>query len=416
MSSTSEMHGLTVVRAAEDLAAGRMVVVCDDADRENEGDLVIAAQYATPKAVGFIVRHTSGILCAPMTADRADALDLPLMVDDNRDLHETAFTVSVDAVGTGTGISAEDRSETTRALAATDTPPEVLRRPGHVFPLRAREGGVLKRAGHTEAAVDLMRIAGLEPVALISELVDDDGSVLKPDGVRRFAEEHGLTVLNVADLIQYRRRREGLVERAGEAALPTQWGTFRAVSYRSVLDGIEHLALSMGDVAFASDPEPVLVRVHSECLTGDLFGSKRCDCGPQLQTALARIAEEGRGCLVYLRGHEGRGIGLAHKLRAYSLQDRGADTLEANVALGLPVDSREYGVGAQILTDIGVRSLRLMTNNPAKYGGLEGYDLEVVERVALVAGVSEQNLSYLRTKRDRLGHRFDDLDSHLRST
>jgi 3,4-dihydroxy 2-butanone 4-phosphate synthase/GTP cyclohydrolase II len=394
-----------VQRAVAALASGGMVVVVDDADRENEGDLVLAAGTATAEQVAFVVRHTTGILCAPMPAARADALGLPQMVADNSDAHGTAFTVSVDVEGSGTGVSAADRARTFVALADPAAKAADFRRPGHVFPLRARDGGVLVRAGHTEAAVDLLTLAGCAPVGLISELVADDGSMLRGDGLRDFVRQHDLPILAIADLVRYRRSTEHLVEHVATAAMPTVFGDFRAMAYRSKLDGTEHLALVMGDVAAAGRAEGgALVRVHSECLTGDMLGSLRCDCGSQLEQALREIAEEGCGVAVYLRGHEGRGIGLAHKIRAYALQEEGLDTVDANAAQGLPVDSRSYGIGAQILGDLGVRRLRLMTNNPAKYGGLDGYGLEIVGRVRLPAAENAHNSRYLRTKRDRMGH------------
>lgn len=397
-----------VQRAVSALADGRMVVVVDDHDREDEGDLVVAAELLTAEQAAFIVAHTTGIVCAPMPAVRADELALPPMVVDNQDAHGTAFTVSVDHAGTGTGVSAADRARTLRALADPATRPSDLRRPGHVFPLRARDGGVLVRAGHTEAAVDLLTMAGLAPVGVISEIVDVDGSMRRGESLRAFAEEHNLPVLAIADLVRHRRASEDLVVPVAASSMPTEFGDFRAVAYRSTLDGSEHLALVMGDVAAAGRSEDgALVRVHSECLTGDILGSLRCDCGTQLEQALRAVAAEGAGVVVYLRGHEGRGIGLAHKIHAYALQDDGLDTVDANTAQGLPVDSRSYGVGAQILGDLGVRRLRLMTNNPAKYGGLDGYGLEIVGRVALPSVVTDHNLRYLRTKRDRLGHRID---------
>jgi 3,4-dihydroxy 2-butanone 4-phosphate synthase/GTP cyclohydrolase II len=330
---------------------------------------------------------------------------LPPMVADNSDVHGTAFTVSVDVEGSGTGVSAADRARTFAALADPAAKAAEFRRPGHVFPLRARDGGVLVRAGHTEAAVDLLTLAGCAPVGLISELVADDGSMLRGDGLREFARQHDLPTLAVADLVRYRRSTEHLVEHVATAAMPTVFGEFRAMAYRSKLDGTEHLALVMGDVAAAGgEDRGALVRVHSECLTGDILGSQRCDCGSQLEQALREIAAEGCGVAVYLRGHEGRGIGLAHKIRAYALQEEGMDTVDANAVQGLPVDSRSYGIGAQILGHLGVRRLRLMTNNPAKYGGLDGYGLEIVGRVALPAEENAHNSRYLRTKRDRLGH------------
>ena len=394
--------------AVSTLAAGGLVVVVDDEDRENEGDLVGAAATMTTEQMAFIVRHTTGIVCAPMLAHRADALDLPLMVDRNTEAHRTAFTVSVDHVSTGTGVSAEDRAATVRALADESTAPEDLCRPGHIFPLRAREGGVLARAGHTEAAVDLLRLAGAGEVGVISEIVADDGSMRRGDDLDAFAEEHGLPIVRIADLVRYRAATEPFVEYVAEAEMPTEFGQVRAVAFRSVVDGSEHFALVMGDVAEAGHSrQGVLVRVHSECLTGDILGSLRCDCGAQLERALAEIAREGCGVLVYLRGHEGRGIGLAHKIRAYSLQEQGLDTVDANRALGLPDDSRSYGVGARILADLGVRRMRLITNNPSKLGGLEGYSIEIVGRVSLPTAVTAHNVRYLRTKRDRMGHALD---------
>jgi 3,4-dihydroxy 2-butanone 4-phosphate synthase/GTP cyclohydrolase II len=406
---TSRVGGLpatiAVQRAATALADGRMVVVTDDADREDEGDLVLPAATATPEQIAFMVRHTTGILCAPMPADRVDALGLPQMVSDNTDAHGTAFTVTVDHRDAGTGVSAADRTRTLRALADPATRPTDLRRPGHVFPLRARDGGVLVRAGHTEAAVDLLRLAGQDPVGVIGEIVDTDGSMARGDRLRAFAAAHELPVLAIADLVRYRRAYEQVVEHVATSAMPTVFGEFRAVAYRSTTDGIEHLALVHGDVAAASRTERgALVRVHSECLTGDIIGSLRCDCGAQLEQALHAIATEGAGAVVYLRGHEGRGIGLAHKISAYALQERGLDTVDANTAQGLPVDSRSYGTGAQILADLGITRLRLITNNPAKYGGLDGYGLEVVGRVGLPAAPSPHNLRYLRTKQERMGH------------
>lgn len=398
-----------VQRAVAALADGRMIVVVDDHDREDEGDLILPAATATTEQIAFVVRHTTGILCAPMTAERADALRLDPMLRDNEDPHGTAFTVTVDHLHSGTGVSAADRATTLRALASSAAGHGEFRRPGHVFPLRARDGGVLVRAGHTEAAVDLLRLAGAEPVGVIGEIVDVDGSMRRGESLRAFAREHDLPLLAIADLVRYRRATERLVEPVGTAAMPTEFGEFRATAYRSVLDGTEHLALVAGDVAEAGRRDQgVLVRVHSECLTGDIIGSRRCDCGSQLEQALRAIAAEGCGVVVYLRGHEGRGIGLGHKIRAYALQETGLDTLDANVELGLPVDARSYGVGAQILCDLGVERLRLITNNPTKYGGLQGYPLDIVERIALPTVVTPENVRYLRTKRDRMGHTFDD--------
>lgn len=398
----------SVQRAAAALAEGRMIVVVDDTDRENEGDLIVAAELITSAQMAFLVRHTTGIVCIPMAGDRADTLRLPQMVADNSDAHGTAFTVSVDYHTVSTGVSAADRAKTARALADPAIEAGELRRPGHLFPLRARDGGVLVRAGHTEAAVDLLRLAGLSGVGVISEIVAEDGSMRSGDDLFAFAAEHDLPMLAIADLVRYRRATEQLVEPIARSDMPTRYGNFRAVAYRSAVNGVEHIAMVMGDVVAASaDPRGVLVRVHSECLTGDVLGSLRCDCGSQLEQAMQAIAEEGAGVVVYLRGHEGRGIGLADKIRAYALQELGLDTVEANVAQGLPVDSRSYGVGAQILGDLGIRRLRLITNNPAKYGGIEGYGLTIVGRVGLPTTQGPDNVEYLRTKRERLGHLID---------
>ena len=385
------------------IAAGQMIVVVDDEDRENEGDLIIAAEYATPEAMGFFVRHTSGLICASVTNSRADELKLPLMVEQNTEAQRTAFTVTVDyKTGTTTGISAQDRSITARALVDSCTRADDLARPGHLHVLRARDGGVLKRAGHTEAAVDLARMAGLEPAGVLCEIVTEDGmEMARRDDLEAFAARHNLPLITIADLIRHRRQTERLVRRTAEARLPTEFGEFRCFAYQSLLDGETQLAFVMGD---PDGEQNVLVRVHSECLTGDVFGSRRCDCGAQLHGALRKIATEGLGVVVYLRGHEGRGIGITHKLRAYELQDGGLDTVDANIELGLPVDSREYGIGAQILVDLGVSTMRLMTNNPAKRGGLEGYGLHIVGRVPIQVEPNEENIRYLQTKRDRLGH------------
>ena len=387
------------------IGRGEMIVMVDDEDRENEGDLIMAAQFATPEKINFIIRHTSGVVVAPLSGERCDDLRLPLMVEHNTESHRTAFTVSVDLIeGSTTGISAADRAATLRALADPQVGFAAFARPGHIFPLRAREGGVLKRAGHTEAAVDLARMAGLEPAGVICEITNEDGTMSRLPELIEFAKEHGLLLSSIAELIKYRRRHEKLVTRIGQAQVPTEWGAFTCTAYRSQIDDIEHLSFSIGDV---DDGQPVLVRVHSECLTGDVFGSRRCDCGPQLDSAMRLIGETGRGVVVYLRGHEGRGIGIGHKIRAYSLQDKGLDTVDANTELGLPIDSREYGIGAQIIADLGVTKLRLMTNNPSKYGGLAGYGLEVVDRVALDTHATPENIKYLETKRDRMGHLLD---------
>ena len=381
---------------------GELVVVVDDADRENEGDLIMAAELATPETMAFMIRHTSGVICMPMLGERLDDLRLPLMVAHNTEVQRTAFTVSVDAVeGTSTGISAADRAVTVRTLIDAATKAEDLARPGHIFPLRYREGGVLKRAGHTEAAVDLARLAGMRPAGVLAEVVNDDGTMARMPRLEAFAAEHGLQLISIADLIRYRRHREKLVRRVSEARIPTAHGEFTAYVFESLLDGEEHMALVHGDV---SGKENVLVRVHSECLTGDVFGSMRCDCGVQLDLAMEKIASEGEGVVVYLRGHEGRGIGLGHKFRAYTLQDQGRDTVEANVELGFLADSREYGIGAQMLVDLGVSTMRIMTNNPAKYGGLEGYGLEIVERVPLHVLPNQENIRYLLTKQQKMGH------------
>ncbi|HVB71160.1 MAG TPA: bifunctional 3,4-dihydroxy-2-butanone-4-phosphate synthase/GTP cyclohydrolase II [Acidimicrobiales bacterium] len=391
------------------LRDGGMVVVVDDEDRENEGDLIMAAEDVTPESMAFFLEYTSGVICVPLESARADELELPLMVVANTEAQRTAFTVTVDyRHGTTTGISAHDRAATVRALVDPATSPADLARPGHVFPLRYRPGGVLKRAGHTEATVDLCRLAGKAPTGVLCEIVSADKSDMARLGeLELFAETHGLPIVSIADLIRYRRHHEKLVRRVAEAALPTDYGQFQAFVFESVLDGEQHLALVYGDIAGPVDP---LVRVHSECLTGDVMGSLRCDCGPQLHTALAKIAAEGSGVVVYLRGHEGRGIGLGHKIRAYALQEDGHDTVDANLELGLPVDSREYGIGAQILVDLGVTRMRLMTNNPSKYGGLEGFGLKIVERVPLESRPTPFNIDYLRTKRERMGHLLEGLD------
>ena len=388
--------------AIEAIKNGQFVVVFDDEDRENEGDLIVPVEKVTEEHIGFMIRHTSGILCVAMEGEDLDRLNLPLMVAQNTEVHRTAFTVSVDyKKGTTTGISASDRAKTIQSLIQPETRPEDLARPGHVFPLRYREGGVLKRAGHTEAAVDLARIAGLHPSGVISEIVKDDGTVARLPDLIAFAKEHNLPLISVNDIIRYRRRQERLVRLIATARLPTQWGEFTSYVYESIIDGNQHIALVAGDVQNEKD---VLVRVHSECLTGDVLGSLRCDCGNQLVIALKKITEAKNGVLVYLRGHEGRGIGLGHKMRAYQLQEEGFDTLEANLELGLPVDTREYGIGAQILADLGVTSMRVLTNNPTKYSGLSGYDLKITERVPLIVPPNSENKDYLLTKQNRMGH------------
>ena len=396
-----------VERAIADIEAGRAVIVVDNEDRENEGDLIFAAEKATPELVAFMVRYTSGYICVPITEDEADRLDLPPMFHTNQDARGTAYAVTVDArAGVATGISAADRARTIRLLSAPDTKPSDLSRPGHVVPLRAKPGGVLRRPGHTEAAIDLAVLAGLRPAGVLCEMVNDDGTMQRRPDLEKFAAEHDLALISIADLIAYRRHRETQVEKVVETRLPTEHGVFTAVGYRALIDDGEHVALVYGDLA---DGEDVLVRVHSECLTGDVFGSHRCDCGPQLDAALQRVAAAGRGVVLYMRGHEGRGIGLLHKLQAYQLQDRGFDTVDANLELGLPADARDYGTGAQILYDLGVRSMRLLTNNPAKRAGLEGYGLTITGREALPVRLHPENVHYLRTKRDRMGHLFEAL-------
>ena len=392
----------SIPAAVQDIRDGRVVVVVDDADRENEGDLIMAAEKVTPEAIAFIVRHSSGVICVPVVGDRLDALHIPLMVSTNTDHQRTAFTVSVDARrGVTTGISAADRATTIRTIVDPETAPEDLSRPGHVFPLRYREGGVLKRAGHTEASVDLARLAGLYPAGVLCETVNEDGTMARLPELVRFAAEHGLKIISIADLIAYRRQRELLVEKVAEATIPTPHGEFRSYAYESAVDGRTHVALVMGEIGDGSD---VLTRVHSECLTGDVFASLRCDCGEQLDRSMGMISAEGRGVVLYIRGHEGRAIGLMHKLRAYELQDQGRDTVEANVDLGFPADPREYGIGAQILYDLGVRTMRLITNNPAKRAGLEGHGLSISARVPIETEPTPQNIEYLRTKREKLGH------------
>jgi 3,4-dihydroxy 2-butanone 4-phosphate synthase/GTP cyclohydrolase II len=404
-----------VETALTQLRLGRMVLVVDDENRENEGDLIMAAELATPEAVGFMIRHTSGLICVGIPGQRADELELRPMTDDADDPRGTAFTVSVDLKhGTTTGVSGADRAATIRALADAGTRPGDLSRPGHVFPLRARSGGVLERPGHTESAVDLCRLAGLVPAGVLAEVTNDDGTMARRPELARFAAEHGLVTLAVADIVRHRRGTPALVRREAAGRVPTTHGEFTALTYRAV-DGVEHVALVLGGLDAARQParptggpdgvdDAVLVRVHSECLTGDVFGSRRCDCGEQLDGALERIAAEGCGVVVYLRGQEGRGIGLSHKLRAYTLQDGGLDTVDANLVQGLPVDSREYGVGAQILRDLGIDRVRLMTNNPAKERGLAEHGVRIVRREPLVTPPNPDNISYLTTKRVRMDH------------
>ena len=402
----------SIERAIADIAAGKAVVVVDDEDRENEGDLIFAAEKATPELVAFMVRYTSGYLCVPLDGATCDKLGLPPMYSTNQDKHGTAYTVTVDAKeGVGTGISAADRATTMLKLADPSSSVDDFTRPGHVVPLRAKDGGVLRRPGHTEAAVDLATLAGLAPAGVICEIVSekDPGGMAKSDELRVFADDHGLAMISIADMIAWRRKNEKHVVQVASARIPTRYGDFQAVGYTSIHDDVEHVALVKGDIT-ADDGADVLVRVHSECLTGDVFGSLRCDCGPQLDAAMEMVAEEGRGVVLYMRGHEGRGIGLMHKLQAYQLQDGGADTVDANLQLGLPADARDYGLGAQILVDLGITSMRLLTNNPAKRVGLDGYGLQITERVAMPLRANAENIHYLRTKRDRMGHDLRDLD------
>jgi 3,4-dihydroxy 2-butanone 4-phosphate synthase/GTP cyclohydrolase II len=392
----------SIADALADIRDGKMVVVVDDEDRENEGDLIFAASKTTTELVGFMVRHSSGVICVPMEGPVLDRLGLPPMTHINEDRKGTAYSVSVDARdGIETGISAADRSRTIKVLCDSATEPWEITRPGHVFPLRAMPGGVLRRPGHTEAAVDLARLAGLTAAGVICEIVHDDGSMMRAPALRDFADEHNLKMISIADLIAYRRRNESLIKKVATAKLPTEFGEFDIVGYESILDGTDHIALVKGDI---SSGEDVLVRVHSECLTGDALGSLRCDCGPQLRAAMRKVATEGRGVVLYVRGHEGRGIGLLHKLQAYQLQDAGADTVSANTALGLPADSRDYGTGAQILVDLGIKSMRLLTNNPTKRAGLDGYGLTITESVPIEIEPNDFNVDYLRTKRDQMGH------------
>ncbi|WP_067564504.1 bifunctional 3,4-dihydroxy-2-butanone-4-phosphate synthase/GTP cyclohydrolase II [Nocardia acidivorans] len=408
----------TIERAVADIAAGKAVVVVDDEGRENEGDLIFAAEKATPELVAFMIRYTSGYICVPLTGEDCDRLGLPPMYAVNQDKHGTAYTVSVDARdGISTGISAADRATTMRVLADPLAKSDDLTRPGHVVPLRAKDGGVLRRAGHTEAAVDLSRMAGLHPAGVICEIVSqkNEGDMARTEELRIFADEHDLALISIADMIAWRRKNEKHVRRVAEARIPTAFGDFKAIGYESEYDDSEHVALVMGDIAGADGKgEDVLVRVHSECLTGDVFGSLRCDCGPQFNAALQLVADEGRGVVLYMRGHEGRGIGLMHKLQAYQVQDeQQLDTYDANIAIGQPADARDYGTGAQILVDLGITSMRLLTNNPDKRAGIEGYGLSITERVQMPVRANSHNLHYLRTKRDRMGHDLvglDDLD------
>jgi 3,4-dihydroxy 2-butanone 4-phosphate synthase/GTP cyclohydrolase II len=390
----------TIEEAIEDIKAGKMLIMVDDEDRENEGDIIAAAEKCTPKVINFMATHAKGLICMPMIGERLDQLEIQAMVLENTDNHQTAFTVSVDHTSTTTGISAHERADTVKALIDPNSKPQDFRKPGHIFPLRYREGGVLRRTGHTEGSVDLAKLAGLYPATVICEIMSKDGTMARVPELLEFAQANDIKIITIADLILYRRRKEKLVLRVAATKLPTEYGEFTAIAYESLLDGKEHLALVKGEWA---EDEPILVRVHSECLTGDVFASYRCDCGEQLQTALTMIEKEGKGVFLYMR-QEGRGIGLVNKIRAYKLQDEGRDTVQANLDLGFPEDLRDYGIGAQILVDLGVKKMRMMTNNPKKIKGLEGYGLEVVERVPIEMPVKDQNRRYMQTKKDKMGH------------
>jgi 3,4-dihydroxy 2-butanone 4-phosphate synthase/GTP cyclohydrolase II len=390
----------TIEEAIEDIKLGKIVVVVDDEDRENEGDLLMAAEKVTPEAINFMAKYGRGLICMPVIGERLKELDIYPMVSRNTDSHQTAFTVSIDAIETTTGISAHERSDTISKVLGKDTTPEDFKRPGHIFPLEAKDGGVLKRAGHTEAAVDLARMAGLYPAGVICEIMNEDGTMARVPDLMDYVKEHDLKLITIADLISYRREKEVYIKRVTKADMPTKYGEFEIVGYENILNGEHHVALVKGDV---SNGEPVLIRVHSECLTGDAFGSLRCDCGEQFASAMKSIEDEGRGILLYMR-QEGRGIGLINKLKAYELQDKGMDTVEANLALGFPEDMRDYGIGAQILVDLGVEKIKLMTNNPKKIAGLTGYGIEIVDRVSIQMNHNERNEQYLRTKQEKMGH------------
>lgn len=390
----------TIEEAVEDLKQGKVIIVVDDEDRENEGDLVALAEKVTPEVINFMIKEARGLVCTPIAEERAKELNLPQMVEKNTDNHETAFTVSVDHISATTGISAHERASTVKALIDPKTKANDFRKPGHVFPLVAKKGGVLRRAGHTEATVDLARLAGCYPAGVICEVINEDGTMARVNDLKQVSEKHNLKMITVAELIKYRQKEERLINREVEVTLPTEYGEFKMIAYTNALDDKEHIALVKGDI---SKDTPTLVRVHSECLTGDLFGSKRCDCGPQLHQALRQIEEAGEGALLYMR-QEGRGIGLLNKLKAYELQENGFDTVEANLELGFAADLRDYGIGAQMLKDLGIGKIKLLTNNPRKIKGLEGYGLEVVERIPIIIEPNECNSTYLCTKKEKLGH------------